>query len=59
MKSRLYIICIVIILFIISFLQADFFYWIRIFDSRPDFLLVICGLLGFYIAEKKYNISFL
>ena len=58
MKSRLYIICIVIILFIISFLQADFFYSIRIFDSHPDFLLVICGLLGFYIAEKKYNISF-
>lgn len=55
MKSRLYIICILIILFIISFLQADFFYWIRIFDSRPDFLLVLCGLLGFYVGNKTIS----
>ena len=55
MKSRLYIICIIIILFIISFLQADFFYWIRILGTRPDFLLVICGLLGFYVGNNTIS----
>ena len=58
MKSRLYIVFIIIILFLISFLQSDFFYWLRIFNARPDFLLIICGLLGFYTVGK-YSTSFL
>ncbi len=58
MKSRLYIVFIIIILFLMAFLQSDFFYWIRIFGTRPDFLLITCGLLGFYTVGKYYT-SFL
>ena len=37
------------------FFTGRFFYWLRIFGARPDFLLVICGLLGFYVGNNSIS----